>query len=253
MRLSSIENPEGGVIYYTGSQTTLQPPPALIYLAFSGEASLLFEPINQPAVILAQEGFRTFSWDLPFHEKDVDPKEAMFKWAHEIIQNPNSIGEYIERCRSNLNFLVEANLIDPSHVAIAGLSRGGFIAAHFAALEDRLQTILGFSPLTQPKPVEEFSHLPKTAYEYLSLTKQVDKLIGKRVRLYIGNCDTRVGTDACFEFINTLTQAGVERGLKYPQVEMIIYPSVGHRGHGTPPGIFHDGANWLIQVLGNKI
>jgi hypothetical protein len=33
------------------------------------------------------------------------------------------------------------------------------------------------------------------------------------------------------------------------QVELLIYPSIGQMGHGTPPEIFKQGADWIASHL----
>jgi len=61
----------------------------------------------------------------------------------------------------------------------------------------------------------------------------------------IGNYDTRVGTEKCFQTIQELTEASIEAGIRTPPVELIIGPSIGHKGHGTPPERFKAGIDWL--------
>lgn len=247
-----LRTPEGQSIYYVGPSLTEERKPAVIFFALSAKMTLHQDPFNQPALALAEQGIRVFSWDLPFHEQGKDPHEAMHHWAKEFAHNSHFVSDYIQLCKRNIQFLIDKNLIDPSLLAVAGLSRGGFIAAHLAAQERRIRWVLGFAPLTRPEPLEEFKVNSSQNYEDVALIHLVDQLSDTHVRFYIGNHDIRVQTHACYLFIKELTDRSFERGIRSPLAELIIYPSIGHRGHGTPPHIFSDGANWLKNQLLNR-
>ncbi len=237
----------GSPIYYQGPGPQAGTKPAVLFFALSAQMSLFEEPFNQPVVRLSQQGIRVFSWDLPFHEPGQDPHEAMFQWANAFIHRPSFISDFLDLCQINIDYLIEEGLIDPQQLAVAGLSRGGFIATHLAARDLRIKTVLGFAPLTQPQPLEELKHSTKVSFDQIALTSLVDRLIHTRLRFYIGNHDTRVGTDACYYFIRELTEAAFNKGVRSPTAELIIYPSIGHKGHGTPSVIFQDGADWIKE------
>lgn len=239
----------GSPIFYQGPDLQLGPLPAVLFFALSAQMSLFENPFNQPVLHLIRQGIRVFSWDLPFHGPGLDPHDAMRKWAHEFVYNPSFISDFLELCRHHINYLIEEGLVDPLHLGVAGLSRGGFVATHLAASDSRLKTVLGFAPLTQPKPLEELQSFPELSFDQISLTAIAEKLIHTRLRFYIGNHDQRVGTDACFHFIHHLTEVAFNHGIRSPAVELMIYPSIGHKGHGTPPHIFHEGADWIKQQL----
>lgn len=239
----------GSLIYYQGPTLGSGPLPAVIFFALSGRMSLFEDPFNQPVLRLAQQGIRVFSWDLPFHGPNQDPHKAMHHWAHEFIHRPSFLTDFLEICEQNIYYLIDEGIIDPNHLAVAGLSRGGFIATHLAARLPQIQVILGFAPLTQPQPLEELKEAAGTSFDQVALTALVDKLIHRRLRFYMGNRDMRVGTDFCYHFIRHLTEAAFNQGIRSPQVELILYPSVGHNGHGTPPFIFHEGADWMKRQL----
>lgn len=244
---------QGGLpIYYLGPDLELGPLPAVLFFALSAQMSLFEDPFNQAVLKLSQQGVRVFSWDLPFHGPGLDPHDAMRHWAHAFIHNPSFIPDFLDLCQQNLNFLIDEGFIDSEHLGVAGLSRGGFIAAHLAARDSRIKTVLGFAPLTQPEPLEEFKSFPGLTFDKISLTTLADKLIHTRLRFYIGNHDMRVGTHACFNFIHRLAEVAYNHGMRSPAAELIIYPSIGHKGHGTPPRIFQDGANWIKACLENE-
>jgi dienelactone hydrolase len=240
-------SPNGMKIYFRDATQKAKNESAIIYFALAGSASLFQDPYNQPVVRWNENGIRVFSWDLPFHGPDLNPQFAMQHWAEEFDKNPNFIADFTSICRQNIDFLVENQGIDPERIAIAGLSRGAFLASHVAAVDSRCKYILGFAPLTTPKVPQEFQN--NRPLDEVALTAIVEKLIRKPLRFYIGNLDTRVGTDFCYRFITSLVDASLHHGIRSPAVELMIYPSIGHKGHGTPPLIFREGADWLIHQL----
>lgn len=241
--------PHGSAIYYQGPGFEAGALPAVLFFALSGQMSLFQDPFNQPVLRWIQQGIRVFSWDLPFHGPTQDPHEAMQQWASEFLYNPSFISNFLDLCQLHIQYLIDRGLVDPQQLAVAGLSRGGFIATHLAARDPRLKAILGFAPLTHPQPLEELKGSDETVFHRISLLKIADHLIHRPLRFYIGNRDQRVGTDACYQFIHHLTETAFNGGIRSPLAELIIYPSVGHKGHGTPPSIFQDGADWMTLCL----
>lgn len=248
--LNPLLPPHGSPIYYLGPDLQHKNLPAVIFFALSAQMSLYEDPFNQAVLRLSDQGIRVFSWDLPFHGAGLDPHDAMRQWAHEFVHRPSFVSDFLDLCQRNIDFLINENLIDSQHIGVAGLSRGGFIATHLAARDSRLKTVLGFAPLTSPQPLEELQSFEKS-FDEISLTTVIDQLIHTRLRFYIGNHDTRVGTTSCYHFIHELTEAAFNQGIRSPSVELIIYPSIGYKGHGTPPTIFHNGADWIKQQLMN--
>lgn len=247
-----IYPPQGGPpIYYRGSDLSEGAKPAVVYFALSAEASLYEDPFNQPVLPWIEQGFRVFSWDLPFHGPHLDHHAAMHSWAKELSNNPLFIDQFIEICKKHLQFLIDQKWVNTHSIAVAGLSRGGFIATHLAAKAKFIKKVLGFSPMTQAPEVEEFKYTNLQNQEAISLTKLVDQLTHTTLRFYIGNHDKRVQTSSCYQFIQTLSDKIYENGLRSPPVELIIYPSIGFKGHGTPSTIFENGSKWIITQLTN--
>lgn len=237
-------------IYHCGPSLQDGPLPTLFYFALSGQDSLLLDPYNQPVVALADKPIRVVSLTIPGHGEGYDNNRAMDFWADRLKMNDDLISPFIEQCVDALDFLVAEGYVNPNKVGAAGLSRGGFIAAHFAAQDERVKNILGFAPLTK---LEEHSAFKteeiRPILEKLSLKNFNERMSDKTVRAYIGNRDTSVGTAACFDWIRTLTETAYLQKHRSPPVELIIYPSIGHKGHGTPPHIFQAGALWMEQNL----
>jgi hypothetical protein len=246
--VETIVSPNDLAIYHCGPDRSQGPLPALFYFALSGPESLSMDPFNLPVVTLHNSSIRCFSFTLPYHQEGDDSTIPMRHWAEQLSLGNNFFEPFLEKAMANISFLIEQNYIDPNKIAVAGLSRGGFVATHLAARDARIKTILGYAPLTQFGLMNEFyeKELP-TLPKSLGLNELSEKLTDRTLRFYIGNRDVRVGTRECFEFIQNLTDASFLTGHRSPPIELIISPSIGHRGHGTSPHIFEAGANWIKE------
>ena len=242
-----IVTPSGIEVFVAGPSKDKGALPALFYFALSGIQSLTLDPFNQPVVHLQKEPMRVFSMSLPGHGQGHDPALAIAHWAEHMDSHGDIIEEFVSSVIQSIDFLIDEGWIDPSAIAVAGLSRGGFVASHVAAVDDRVNTLLAWAPLTDLTVTKEFSHLGDS--EIYKLEPLADKLVHKAIRLYIGNHDTRVGTDACFHFVQSVVKACGQKHIRSPKVELIISPSIGHKGHGTPPHIFSAGADWIKEQL----
>jgi len=230
---------------FLGPPLDTGPLPAIFYFALSAHDSLHLDPYNQPAIYLHNPGLRIFSVSLPAHDT-MPPTEALRFWADEIHHGRDVIHTFVKEVAAYIQQLIDENVIDPKKIGAMGLSRGAFIASHIAALVPEIENILGFAPLTRLESVQEFKHLNVEKWDLTHLT---GKLYNRSVRFYIGNRDIRVGTESCFQFISALSAKAYEHKISSPPVELIIGPSIGHKGHGTSPEIFHQGADWLKKKL----
>ncbi len=194
---------------------------------------------------------RIFSLTLPGHENNLPPTQALDYWAQEIRNGNNFIATFVDKMRTVLDALFLQNVLIEDKVAIAGLSRGAFLATHAAAHIPTFKHVVGFAPLTHLHYAKEFEELKDhPMVQSASLDGLVNALTDCQLRFYIGNLDMRVGTRHCFDFIEKLSQATLEKRIRSPQVELFISPSIGHQGHGTPKEIFHAGAQWIAEQLG---
>jgi predicted esterase len=238
-------------IVYSGPPLSSGPLPALFYFALSAQDSLCLDPFNQPVSYLSSLPMRVFSITLPGHENNLPPTQALNFWAKEIAHQHNIIAEFIETIRLAVETLLHQNVLIKDRIAIAGLSRGAFIATHAAAAIAHFRWILGFAPLTTLSFAKEFQELHHDPLvNSLSLTHLTPHLIDRTLRYYIGNLDARVSTRLCFDFVETLAQTACDHQIRSPQVELIISPSIGRDGHGTAREIFHHGAQWIAEKLG---
>lgn len=243
-----INSPSGLPIHFNGPPLETGKLPAFFYFALSGKDSLNLDPFNQPTVFLAPYPLRVFSFTIPGHGEGLKNTEAMAYWAVEIEKGTDPLSPFFDQCLENIHFLIQNEIVDGDCMAAGGLSRGGFIALHLASRLPELSAVLGYAPLTTMRTIREFE---KIHHHSITESLEIDKnsLIGKKVRFYIGNRDLRVGTDACYHFVRELTDLSYHHKIRSPEVELIISPSIGHKGHGTSPETFQAGAEWIASLL----
>jgi esterase FrsA len=237
-------------LYHTGPCLDSGPLPTLFYFALSGPDSLCTDPYNQPVRFLGNRQIRIFSLTLPAHEQNLSPLSAIGTWAQEMAQGKDPLDIFLTQAQEALAYVLKQKLAHPDKIAVAGLSRGGLIAALFAAREARIRTVLGFAPITRLSKAKEFKSLAHhPLVTHYDLFRYSPLLAEKRLRFYIGNRDERVGTKTCFDCIESIVEEAHQKRIRSPQIELIISPSIGHMGHGTPPEVFKSGAEWLAEHL----
>lgn len=244
--------PEKTPISFLGPGAEAGPLPAFLYFALSAEESLELHPYNQPALHVASEQIRVFSFTIPGHEPGQNKHHAMQYWADQMLEGDYILKNFFNKIKLSIDWLIDNEWILPEKIASGGLSRGGFIATHVAAIEPRIRSLLAFAPLTELMLLKEFAEHPdlQRRVEELDLLHLVDSLTHVRnVRLFIGNRDTRVGTDACYRFMRRLVEKGYEKSARHQKIELLISQSIGHNGHGTSPEIFEKGSLWIKKIL----
>ncbi len=237
-------------LYHSGPNLDSGQMPALFYFALSGPDSLCTEPYNQPVEFLAGSQIRVFSLTLPAHENNLPPQDALAVWAKEIRAGKDPLGQFLDAAQTAVEYAIAQKLADPKRIAVAGLSRGGLVATLLAAHMESIRTVLGYAPLVRLSLAKEFHSLADhPIVSTYDISRHAQALASKNLRYYIGNADERVSTRACFESIEQIVQAAQEARIRSPQTELILSPSVGHMGHGTPPEIFKRGALWIQDHL----
>lgn len=242
------KNNVGEPFSYIGPLLHLGAMPAIVYFALSDEHSLNQDPFNQPAIHLSNFPIRIFSFTLPHHSSELDPKKAMTYWANDFIQEIDPLHPFLDNVASTLKNLIEQKVI--TKLGLMGLSRGAFIAMHVAERLKSVSHILGFAPLITFQSLHEFDALSS-----LILVQKYDPynlipiLYDRSIRFYISNYDQRVGTKNAFSWINDLAHHAHEKGIRSAPIELYIRPPIGYLGHGTSPETFVEGSDWLAKEL----
>lgn len=237
-------------LYHAGPSFKTGPLASVFYFSLSGYDSLTKNPFNQFVQFLHGKNIRIFSLTLPYHQEGLNPKDALQAWSQDVAKNHNLIDSFLTEFEEALLFGIQNELIDPTKVAVAGLSRGGFIAMHAAARSDLVKTALAFAPVSQLGSLPEFSEIKDFKLtQSLNLENIASKLCNKNILIHIGNVDLLVDTKLAFDFAFKTASLALDRGIRSPQVTLITHPSIGHKGHGTPEHIFRQGSEWISAQL----
>lgn len=239
--------------YYIGPSIEQGPLPALFYFALSAKDSLLLDPFNQPIQALsplAHAGLiRIFSVTIPGHEGNLPKELAIKHWVDLILQGIDPISPFIRNLTLLIDDLLEKNVLVKDLIVCSGLSRGGYIATMLAAHHKLCNKVVGFAPLTRLKSTE-FDHLQShPIVALLDLFNHLDSLSHTRIRYYIGNRDTRVGTQNAVDLITSLATIAHEKRIKGSSFELIMSDSIGYMGHGTSEEVFLQGVSWIKHLL----
>lgn len=237
-------------IFYVGPDLDEGALPAVFYFTSTGEQALLEDPFNQPVLEWSKQRMRVFSMTLPFHG-NVKNSEVIPHWQDDIIKAGSAIHSFVKDVISNIHYLISKDWINSNQFAVAGLSRGAFIAALVAMNEPLVDILCGFAPLIKLDYLDEFKSVPKEILKPFDFENYIDRFTTKKIKFYIGNHDIRVGTEASFNFLKSVVDRAYENKVRSPEIEFMMFPSIGHRGHGTPPYIFKDGAEWVISKIVN--
>ena len=249
--IDEIHSANDLTIFHSGPSLAEGPLPAFFYFALDGKASLTLDPYNQPISFLKGEKIRCFSFTLPKHGEGFMASEAMHYWKEAFLQDDDFIQNFLNKALENIHFLIHQRMVNPQRIAFGGLSRGGYIATLLMAHFPQAQFLMAFAPLTNLTFLKEFCQQKHLLIQKWALEKTIPHLCNRSICFFIGNHDLRVGTPSCFQFLNQVVEAAFAKGIRSPLIEMHTFPSIGHKGHGTPPYIFAQGAAWLKQKLTN--
>lgn len=241
-----LQTPAGVRFGLTGKKATA-PAPTLFVFAVDIQTALESKDFNKVGDLLGKHGFLAVALDVPGHGKDVRPGEpgnALSAWRVRTEKDENWLAAFTSKVRDVLGYLILEGYTDPNRVAVAGTSRGGFIATHVAAADPRFRAVVAFAPVTEPMVLTEFHGTARAgAVKALNLVHLADKLAGRSLWLCIGNNDARVGTDKAIAFTRKVVAASL--AAKKPlDVFLVVTPTPGHSIHKTA----HDeAAAWLLE------
>ena len=229
------------------------PAPTLLLVAMSLE-ELQREPVayTEVARLLAAKGFVSVVIEPPCLGDDRRPNEpeGMAGWRRRLEDGEDVVQAFNSKAGAVLDHVVTKRLADPDRVMVLGISRGGFLAFHFAAGEPRVKAIAAISPVADLLALREFEgSSPKIPAKQLTLTHLAPKLIGRPVWVSIGNHDLRVDTDRTIAFTRDLVHATARQDkapIPHIPVELIVGPSPGHRRIEQAHEL---AAVWLVKQL----
>jgi len=142
--------------------------------------------------------------------------------------------------------LIVSGVADPARIAVAGTSRGGFMAFHAAAGNPRIRVVAAFAPVTDLIALSEFAGQEQNPLvRRLALLNAAEKLADRAAWIMIGDHDECVGTDHAAAFAKALTQAAAKKKLE-ARVDLHVVPVPGHASFPE----WHDqAARWFLSIL----
>jgi dienelactone hydrolase len=244
----------GGVEYGVWNRTTDEPAPVLFVLASTIDGTLGDTYFRQCGNELAEHGWISVSIDLPCHGKQAREGEpsGLDGWSYRLAKGEDVIAESNSRLSKVLDHLIKTGVADPKRIAVCGTSRGGFLAIHYAAHDDRVKCVAAFAPVTDPRVVKEFvANAKQPLVVQANLEHRADKLAGRPVWIVIGDQDKRVGTDRAESLAQKLREVSRKKEVD-SRVELHVMPEP--RGHTTPKGSSKRAATWIYrQFTGSEI
>lgn len=241
-----------GIEYGTWGQPTVKPAPTLIMLASTIEATLSEPYFRQCGNELAEFGYLVVSLDIPCHGDQMTEgePEGLNGWSYRAEHEEDFVAQSNVRLSKVLDDLIKTGVTDPTRVAVGGTSRGGFLAMHFAAHDDRVKCLAAFAPVTELAALREFHATQEhPLVRKLSLLNQVEKLKGRPVWIVIGDRDDRVGTHYAIELASRLSAAAKTQNIA-SNVELHVLSEP--RGHTTPQGSTQLAADWIQRYLSKE-
>ena len=245
--LLQFTTPDGIEYGVWNSTPETKSAPTLFVLASTIETTLGQTYYRQCGNELAEHGWVCVTIDLPCHGKQAVAGEpaGLSGWSHRLANNEDVVAEFNVRLSKVLDHLIETGVTDPERIAACGTSRGGFLALHFAAHDQRVKCAAAFAPMTDPRVVNEFvANAEHPFVATASVENQADKLAGRPVWIVIGDQDERVGTDRALALAQKLTAVSREKK-RDSRVELHVMPEP--RGHTTPRGSSQRAADWILE------
>jgi len=238
----------GGTAFAMLPPQASKPAPTLLLFSATVEESLTTEPYCRVGRLLHAQGWNVVSLDLPCHGVDRragEPTE-LADWAARIAKGEDIVAPFQKRVNEVVEHLVANGMADPARIAVAGTSRGGFLAFQAAAGNPRIRAVAAFAPVTDLTALSEFAGQDKNPQvQRLALMNAADKLADRAAWIMIGDHDDRVGTDKAVAFAKALTQAAGKKKLD-ARVDLHVVPVPGHVSFPE----WHDAAaKWLMSSL----
>lgn len=218
------------------------PRPTIWTFAGDAEVSMLGRDYSPVADALVSQGWLHLTLDLPGHGRDMRPEEStsLVAWRQRSLAGEDWIGTFAARVRMLLDFGIAGGFIDAHQIAIVGYSRGGFMALHTAARDERITAVAAIQPVTDLLQLAEWRILggvPPAIADPLGVQELLPKLGTRPVWLSIGWNDTRVGTEAAKQAAQGSRAYGAGWSL-------LLHPE-RDEPHTFPATVYQEAAIWL--------
>ncbi len=238
-----------GIRFGIQGEKPSRPAPTLLVFATTLEQTLTKPQYHRAGTLLHDShGFLVVSVDLPCHGAERRPGEPpeLKGWSFRLRNGDNFVPQFLAKVRALFDYLIAERYTDPARIAIAGTSRGGFMALQAAAADPRIRWVMAFSPVTDLLALNEFAGMDSNAVtRSLALVHAAPRLTDRAIWMCIGNTDDRVGTHKAIAFYNRFIESARAEG-RFPDITFELQPTVNH--HHLEDS--HDrAAAWLEQRL----
>lgn len=225
-----------------------EPAPTLLLFAMAGADTLTTEPYCRVGRLLHAQGWNVVSLDLPCHGADrrADEPAELEGWAVRVANGEDIVTAFQTRVNDVIEHLVATGVADPSRIAAAGTSRGGFLTFQAAAGNPGIRAVAAFAPVTDLIALREFAgQEANPLVQRLALVTAAGTLADRAAWITIGNADARVDTDKAVGFARALATESAKRSLAC-DVTLRVLPTPGHCGLAE----WHDeAAVWFLQTV----
>ena len=227
-------------------------PAPLLNFAADRATTLKTEPYSITPRMFLDARHRALGFDLPCHGDRAVPGQAhgIAGFCAEWVRGTDVFAGFVEEGHAVIDALIERKLAEPDRIFVSGTSRGGYCALRLMAADDRIRAAAAFSPVTDWRVLKEFASV-KNAPEVtdLALTCFAAALAGRTVWTAIGNCDVRVGTDACLRFAEAVLRAEAEEGCSSSQFVVHVVPE---RDHQLSDNWRRRGGEFLLELANRE-
>ena len=171
---------------------------------------------------------------------------ALAGWRHRVENGENFAEQFSRDAKAVLDYLIEARYTDPRRVGLLEISRGGFLALHFAAADCRVKSIALMAPVTDVRTLRGFDEMDDHVLaRSMAAINRADDLLERPIWFIIGDWDARVGTDHTIAMARRLSELAVAAG-KESRVYLHVVPADGHT---NPDGSHELVAPWIAWSL----
>ena len=207
-------------------------PALLLNFAADSTATLKKAPYNITPRMFLDAGHRAASFDLPCHGDREVPGEprGIAGFCAEWRRGNDVFAGFVDEGRAVIDALIERKFAEPGRIFVSGTSRGGYCALRLMAADERIGAAAAFAPVTDWRILNEFAEVKDTPeIADLALTRFARSFAGRAVWIAIGNCDARVGTDACLRFAEAVLRTEAGAGCSSSRFELHVIPERNHQ------------------------
>ncbi len=205
-------------------------PILLLTFAVDRVGTLSTRPYCLTAESFLAKGNRAASIDLPAHGERIDAYGGQIEGLRNaFVDGKDPFALLVEDGKAVIDECIRRGLAKPGRIAVAGTSRGGYMALRLLAADPRIVAGAGYAPVTDWRVLREFeADKAREDVAKLALPNFVNDLAGKHVFAAIGRQDARVGTAECETFVDALLEANKQLGVDAARVEFNLTDDQGH-------------------------